>query len=362
MLETVDSEAVKSVLERLKEYDLSLLVKSKQKAAYSGFTTHLLEDTRGRCTSIMDPSRLSPKLLDSLHKEAFDLVVIPFRDKPNWQDSHAEALARELSNRLLIQPFDRQGQFYEGEDIHRILYNKSYLSSMFRFVPSLDGKNILDVGCSDGLVADLLMLENPSAITGIDVLETVGQNYPNEKITYHQMDATKMDFAENSFDVCLSIATLEHVADPSKALAEMKRVVQPGGYIYVQAGPLYFSPFGHHMFGFFDDYPWIHLRLTKEEIIKYCDRKGINEEIRKAVNKSADEHIDSMLNDAHINGKKFQEYNLSEFMSDPDIEVLYFNQSYEGQDLLTEEIQEQVKPISRDDLLAHGFELAVKVK
>lgn len=40
-----------------------------------------------------------------------------------------------------------------------------------------------------------------------------------------------LPFADNSFDLAVSFQTLEHCQYPSKVIAEMKRVLKPGGYI-----------------------------------------------------------------------------------------------------------------------------------
>lgn len=242
------------------------------------------------------------------------------------------------------------------------MYNKAYLDSMFRFVPPLKGKRVLEVGCSDGLVCDLLLAEEPASMTGIDLLATVGCAHPDPRITYRRMGATALDFPDRRFNVCLSIATLEHVADPAAAMREMKRVTSSGGCIYVQAGPLYFSPFGHHMFGYFDDFPWIHLRLSPEAILAHCRKRGLDEAMRRKMGREPEEYLESMLNPAHVNRKRFEEYGLREFMEAPDVEVLHFVRSYEGEDLLTEEIRKELSSISPGDLIAHGFELAVRVK
>lgn len=42
-----------------------------------------------------------------------------------------------------------------------------------------------------------------------------------------------MPFPDNSFDAAWSIWVLEHVPNPESALAKMRRVVKPGGLIYL---------------------------------------------------------------------------------------------------------------------------------
>jgi SAM-dependent methyltransferase len=42
-------------------------------------------------------------------------------------------------------------------------------------------------------------------------------------------DLTALPFRDGSFDACVNIVTLEHVREPAAALAEMARVLKPGG-------------------------------------------------------------------------------------------------------------------------------------
>ncbi|MGD1000267.1 MAG: methyltransferase domain-containing protein [Candidatus Brocadiia bacterium] len=361
-LGTVAPATAKRLVRQFPDYEVACLAPAHWAREYAEGPMHVLKDAQGRETDLFDPARLSPELLEALRKERCDVVILPCDGRPKWADNHAEALAAQLADWLIIASADRPARTYRGEDVHRIVYNKAYLNSMFRFVPPLKGKHVLEVGCSDGLVCDLLLAEEPASMTGIDLLATVGCAYPNPRITYRRMGATEMDFPDGSFDACFSIATLEHITDPARALQEMKRVTCSGGCIYLQAGPLYFSPFGHHMFGYFDDFPWIHLRLTPEAILAHCRKRGLDAVMRRKMGREPKEYLESMLNPAHVNRKRFEEYGIREFMEAPDVEVLHFVRSYEGKDLLTEDIRKELSSIPPDDLIAHGFELAVRVK
>lgn len=247
------------------------------------------------------------------------------------------------------------------DDLNRIIYNKVYIGSMFKHIPKPYGKDVLDVGCSDGMVCDLLLNEQPRTIVGVDIMEAVGCNYPDSRIKYLKMNAMELGFDDAVFDLTFSIATLEHCEDPVKSLNEFKRVTRNGGHCYVQAGPLYHSPYGHHMFGYFDDFPWIHLRLSKEQIVSYCRENRIDVKIERNTGMGVEEYIYGMLNQNHVNMKLLTDYQLEEFMASDDINVLNFSRSYEGTTLLTGQIKEELKRFSSDDLTAHGFELAFQV-
>ena len=44
-----------------------------------------------------------------------------------------------------------------------------------------------------------------------------------------EMDSTQMDFASESFDLVFSRAVFEHISEPTRAAAEIRRVLKPGG-------------------------------------------------------------------------------------------------------------------------------------
>jgi SAM-dependent methyltransferase len=289
---------------------------------------------------------------------AIDTSIIPWRFPDSWQDNSLEVVAGQLAPNIEIVQMTGSSRVYSGEDKHRLLYNKAYLSSMFQVIPSPAGKKVLEVGCSDGLVCDIFNQLGATEIHGIDVMATVGCGFRDSGIIYRSMDAAQLSFDAQSFDICCSIATLEHVPDPYKVLIEMLRVTRIGGYVYVQAAPLYHSPFGHHMFGYFQDIPWIHLRMTPNQIISLAKMRGIDKTIEGDHCLAVEEYIHEMLSPDHVNGLLLHDYRLDEFSRRSDIRILKLDYSEEGDNLLTQQILSEVRDVSRSDLTAHGFEIA----
>jgi SAM-dependent methyltransferase len=60
-------------------------------------------------------------------------------------------------------------------------------------------------------------------------------------------DAAALPFPDGSFDHVFSVAVFEHLLDLPGALAEMRRVVAPGGVVYAAFGPLWSGCKGHHL-------------------------------------------------------------------------------------------------------------------
>jgi SAM-dependent methyltransferase len=88
---------------------------------------------------------------------------------------------------------------------------------------------ILDAGCGTGLNLRHL----PPGSTGIDInprnLDLIRARLPQHRVV--QGDIEAMPFADGSFGTVLCTEVIEHVPDPTAALAEIRRVLAPGGVL-----------------------------------------------------------------------------------------------------------------------------------
>lgn len=111
---------------------------------------------------------------------------------------------------------------------------------------------VLDDGCGGGGMC-VSFAEEAASVVGIDPMDRfrdAGDRLANEKrvgnIAFARADGMSLPFSPASFDLVLSHAVIEHVADPLAYLREARRVMAPGGFMFLQTAP-YLSPSGAHL-------------------------------------------------------------------------------------------------------------------
>lgn len=91
------------------------------------------------------------------------------------------------------------------------------------------GLSILDVGCGNGDIAAFFAEAND--VAGVDVADRVKPG--NHCFEFCVIDSERLPFADGRFDAVLSHHVIEHVRDQQLHLAEIARVLRPGGIAYL---------------------------------------------------------------------------------------------------------------------------------
>lgn len=135
-------------------------------------------------------------------------------------------------------------------------------------VARLRGKRVLDFGCGTGALAVGLAREGCDVV-GLDIqLDLLDQ-------ARELAGDTPVEFTdrlgESRFDWVVSVNSMEHFSDPGGALDTMRRVLAPGGRVFVTFCPTWLSPYGAHMF-FFTRVPWVHLIFPERVVMRVRNR------------------------------------------------------------------------------------------
>ena len=109
------------------------------------------------------------------------------------------------------------------------------------FVPHLHrGMHVLDVGCGPGsITVGFAEVVAPAPVIGIDIqpglvahAQAVGCGCAN--LRFEVADLYRLPFADATFDAVFANGVLMHLGEPMRALAEMRRVLRPGGVVGVR--------------------------------------------------------------------------------------------------------------------------------
>ncbi len=99
--------------------------------------------------------------------------------------------------------------------------------------------SILDVGCSTGIMANYFS-DYFGEVVGIDIdapaVRYARENFTKDNLEFNIGDAMNIKFPKNSFDVVICAHIYEHVPDADRLMAEIHRVLKPGGICYFSAG------------------------------------------------------------------------------------------------------------------------------
>jgi SAM-dependent methyltransferase len=123
---------------------------------------------------------------------------------------------------------------------HRLLFRSLFgpiTADVAAVAPA--GGRVLDVGCGPGHLSIRLAREHGLEVTGLDLdpamieraqanaerLEAEGGGRPSFLVG----DVAALPFPDGSFDLVVSTLSMHHWEDPSAALAEIARVLRPGG-------------------------------------------------------------------------------------------------------------------------------------
>ncbi len=142
------------------------------------------------------------------------------------------------------------------------------------FLDHLPGGGLLDVGCGDGEFLNRMRACGWSP-AGVDFdADAIAHAKARYGLELFHGDLVSARFPENSFNAVTMNHVIEHLLDPVATLAEIKRVLKPGGYLVVTTPNI--RSRGHRKF----QECWIgldpprHLQIFTLEALRECARQA----------------------------------------------------------------------------------------
>jgi len=163
-------------------------------------------------------------------------------------------------NRYIAKQFSRPNGF-GGKIVSAVMnrQNRPMYEETERLLSLSASDHVLDIGCGNGYVLNMLALRYLCVFTGIDISESAittaarrNHKFLNDGIMYLScQNAETMSFANASFDKAYTINTVYFWNSLESVMAEIHRVMKPGGlFVNTIYSNETLDRFSHTQFGY----------------------------------------------------------------------------------------------------------------
>ena len=149
-----------------------------------------------------------------------------------WQ-AHPVADAQIRSRQTLYDYFREFDNLRESPDVEPYAF-----SNLVHDYEGSGGKRVLDYGCGNGYVV-AQYARYGAEVHGVDITEAAIELTRARfallglEGTFARSDGTAIPFEDERFDVVCSMGVLHHIPEPAPVVAELQRVLRPGGKLVV---------------------------------------------------------------------------------------------------------------------------------
>jgi ubiquinone/menaquinone biosynthesis C-methylase UbiE len=141
-----------------------------------------------------------------------------------------------MQDDAIVDEFTRQSRTF---DRAAVFHSAETLGALLDLVPADAGGRWLEAACGTGVVArglaakvdDVLGVDLTDAM--LDVARRESQSAGLENVRFERGNAAASDYPDGAFDGAVTRFSLHHIPVPGRVIAELARVVRPGGWVII---------------------------------------------------------------------------------------------------------------------------------
>jgi ubiquinone/menaquinone biosynthesis C-methylase UbiE len=198
-------------------------------------------------------NKITIKVLDSVRKCIICDSITPVKLILSNKDSHivrCKKCGLLYDNNLKFIESEENDIYSDGEGGHypagyvqnilagmRVHLKLELIKNIKEFVPRAEGKKLLDIGCSIGDFLEIAS-NNGFEVFGVDISENACKmaKVRNKKAEIFKGEVFDANFPYGYFDVVNISAVLVHAKTPGQLIAEVYRILKPGGFLFIDEG------------------------------------------------------------------------------------------------------------------------------
>ncbi len=128
---------------------------------------------------------------------------------------------------------------FTGERLTSAAHGQVEIEHFHRYFLARDlcrGKDVLDIASGEGY-GSALLAQVARSVVGVEIVPAIAahaaRSYPRRNLRFVAGDARAIPLRDGAVDVVVSFETIEHLYEHDRFVAEIKRVLRPGGVVIV---------------------------------------------------------------------------------------------------------------------------------
>src|SRR5512146_1743560 len=138
--------------------------------------------------------------------------------------------ARSLSS---LETYALWSQVYDEQPNPMLSLEERVLTAL---LPRIEGKDVLDLGCGTGRWLSAFSHKSPASLRGIDISAEMLERATiklGPRANLFQGDCSSIALPDQCADLILSSFVLSHLPDPRQFVAQLARLLRPGGTAFI---------------------------------------------------------------------------------------------------------------------------------